>query len=36
MPRFVFYASVGFMLMTVVMALASERQTRRRELVAAE
>ncbi len=36
LPRFVFYASVGFMLMTVAMALASERRTRRRELVAAE
>ncbi len=36
MPRFVFYVSVGFMLMTVAMALASERRTRRRELVAAE
>ncbi|MGA3398085.1 MAG: MFS transporter [Acetobacteraceae bacterium] len=36
MPRFVFYASVAFMLMTVAMALASERRTRRRELVAAE
>jgi MFS transporter, FSR family, fosmidomycin resistance protein len=36
LPRFVFYASVAFMLMTVAMALASERRTRRRELVAAE
>ena len=35
-PRFVFYASVAFMLMTVAMALASERRTRRRSLVAAE
>ena len=36
LPRFVFYASVGFMLMTVAMALATEHRTRRRELVAAE
>jgi FSR family fosmidomycin resistance protein-like MFS transporter len=36
MPRWVFYASVIFMLMTVAMALASERRTRRREMVAAE
>jgi FSR family fosmidomycin resistance protein-like MFS transporter len=35
-PRFVFYASVGFMLVTVAMALASERRTGRREIVAAE
>jgi len=35
-PRFVFYVSVLFMAMTVVMALASERRTRRRALVAAE
>ena len=36
MPRYVFYASVCFMLITVAMALASERRSRRRELVAAE
>jgi MFS family permease len=36
LPRFVFYASVGFMLMTVAMALASEWRTRRRAFVAAE
>jgi MFS family permease len=36
LPRFVFYVSVVFMLLTVAMALASERRTRRRELVAAE
>ncbi|MBS0558500.1 MAG: MFS transporter [Proteobacteria bacterium] len=35
-PRFVFYVSVLFMTLTVVMALASERRTRRRALVAAE
>jgi MFS family permease len=36
LPRFVFYVSVAFMLMTVAMALASERRTRRRAFVAAE
>ena len=35
LPRFVFYASVAFMLMTVAMALASEHRTRRRGFVAA-
>jgi FSR family fosmidomycin resistance protein-like MFS transporter len=35
LPRFVFYASVGFMLITAAMALASEHRTRRQELVAA-
>lgn len=36
LPRFVFYASVTFMLMTVAMALASEHRSRRRGMVAAE
>jgi MFS family permease len=36
LPRFVFYASVAFMLMTVAMALASERRTRRGVVMAAE
>ncbi len=34
LPRWVFYASVGFMLLTVAMALASERRSRRRSLAA--
>jgi MFS transporter, FSR family, fosmidomycin resistance protein len=36
LPRYVFYASVVFMLITVAMALATERGSRRREVVAAE
>jgi MFS transporter, FSR family, fosmidomycin resistance protein len=36
LPRCIFYTSVGFMLMTVAMALASEHRSRRRELIAAE
>jgi MFS transporter, FSR family, fosmidomycin resistance protein len=36
LPRYIFYTSVGFMLMTVAMALASEHRSRRRALVAAE
>jgi MFS family permease len=35
-PRWVFYISVCFMLVTVVMALGSERRTRRRIFVPAE
>jgi FSR family fosmidomycin resistance protein-like MFS transporter len=35
-PRWVFYSSVCFMLITVVMALDSERRTRRRVFAAAE
>ena len=34
LPRWVFYSSVGFMLVTVAMALASERNTRRRAVTA--
>jgi MFS transporter, FSR family, fosmidomycin resistance protein len=36
MPRWVFFSSVAFMLMTVAMALESERRTRRRVVFAAE
>jgi len=36
LPRWVFFSSVVFMLMTVAMALASERRTRRRVVVPAE
>ena len=36
LPRWVFYSSVVFMLMTVAMALASERRTRRNVVVAAD
>jgi len=36
LPRWVFFSSVVFMLMTVAMALASERRTRRSVAVAAE
>ena len=36
MPRWVFFSSVVFMLMTVAMALESERRTRRRVVFAAE
>src|SRR6185437_5342861 len=36
MPRWVFYCSVTFMLLTVVMALTSERRTRGRALAPAE
>ena len=35
-PRLVFYASVCFMLLTVVMALRSERRSKRRALAPAE
>ena len=36
LPRWVFYSSVVFMLMTVAMALASERRTRRNVVLAAD
>ncbi|HTW70898.1 MAG TPA: MFS transporter [Acetobacteraceae bacterium] len=36
LPRWVFFSSVAFMLMTVAMALESERRTRRNVVVAAE
>ena len=35
LPRWVFYVSVGFMLLTAAMGLASERRARRRERFAA-